>query len=80
MGKSHILRSSDRKDSEVEILCLVHGVRNKRQKRFTSWHVHRSVVLLQNEPRPSKIWTLVSDGSLKRDPMELCIVLTTDVV
>ena len=33
---------------------------------------------MQNEPRPSKIWTFVSNGSLKRDLNEMCIVLTID--
>ena len=37
--------------------------------------VHRSIVLMQNEPQASKIWKLVSNGSLKWDPNEMCIVL-----
>ena len=30
---------------------------------------------MQNEPRPSKTWTLVSNGCLKRGPNEICKVL-----
>ena len=31
---------------------------------------------MQNEPQPSKTLTLVSNGSLKWNPIDMCIVLT----
>ena len=57
----------------VRFRCLVPGVWTSQVDSRTQERCPGA-----NESRPSKIWTIVSNRSLKRDPNEMCIVLTID--